>query len=166
MKVLLLATATLAITVAADAAETLPSVTKARNSAVGYALTMDQVTHSFAGKCGATDRESARLARAAWSERNGEAVRSADRYLDFVKRLVTHEKGEEAARRFYEEQKTAFASRAQLTVIDSLLTGNGEREVCGQVLEAISKGRMDVEATPAHFRALQEIRAEITGAGK
>jgi hypothetical protein len=165
MKVLLLATATLAITVAADAAETLPSVTKARNSAVGYALTMDQVTNSFAGKCGATDRESARLARAAWNERNGELVRSADRYLDFVKRLVTHEKGEEAARRFYEEQKTAFASRAQLTVIDSLMAG-GEREVCGQVLEAISKGRMDVEATPAHFRALQEIRAEITGAGK
>ena len=46
MKVLLLATATLAITVAAHAAEKLPSVTKARNSAVGYALTLDQVTKS------------------------------------------------------------------------------------------------------------------------
>lgn len=150
---------------AASAAGPAPAVTSARNSAVGYALTLEQVTGSFAGRCGAVDRENARVARAAWAERNGELVRSADRYLDFVKRLVTHERGEAAAQRFYEDQKRAFASRAQLTVLDSLLDVGGEREVCGRVLEAMSAGRMDL-ASPAHRRALEEIRSELSGAAK
>ena len=145
----------------AFAVEPAPSVTKVRNTAVGYALTLDQVTRTYAGKCGAVDRDSARLARAAWSARNGELVRSADKYLDFVKRLLTQTQGEEAARRFYEEQKSAFAVRAQLTVFDSLLSGNGEREVCVKVLDAIASGRMDVDSTPGHFKTLKEIGAEM-----
>ena len=143
------------------ASQPAPSVTKARNTAVGYALTLDQVTRTYAGKCGAVDRDSARLARAGWNDRNGELVRSADKYLDFVKRLLTQTQGEEAARRFYEEQKSAFAARAQLTVFDSLLSGNGEREVCAKVLDAIASGRMDVDTTPRHFKTLKEIAAEI-----
>ena len=160
MRVTPVAIAALFAIAGAQASGAPPSVTKARNSAVGYALTLDQVTSAFAGKCGALEAGPARLARERWRERNGELVRSADRYLDFVKRLVVQAKGEEAARRFYDEQKTAFAAHAQLTVIDSLVTGSGEREVCGRVLEAMSSGGMDVAATPAHLRALQEIRAE------
>ena len=89
---LALALATLACAV--NAADPSPKVTKARNSAVGYALTLDQVTRSFAGKCGTVDRDSARVARAACNERTGELVRSADRYLEFVKRLVVNTQGE------------------------------------------------------------------------
>ncbi len=145
----------------AEALEPAPAVTKARNTAAGYALTLDQVTRSFAGKCGSVDRDSARLARAAWNERNAELVRSADKYLDFVKRLLTQTQGEEAARRFHEEQKSAFAARAKLTVFDSMLSGGSEREVCTKVLEAMARGALDVESTPRHFRALREIGAEI-----
>lgn len=143
------------------AAERPPSINAARNSAVGYALTMDQVTSSFAGRCGNVDDTNARLARAAWKERNGELVNSANRYLHFVRKLVTQTQGEAAARRFYDEQKAAFAHRAQLTVWDSLLAGSGEAEVCGRVLGAITMGRMDLHATPAHFRTLNEISAEL-----
>lgn len=149
----------------AVAAEKPPAVTAARNTAVGYALTMDQVTSSFAGRCGNVDDANARRARTAWKERNGELVNSANRYLHFVRKLVTQTQGEEAARRFYDEQRAAFAHRAQLTVWDSLLTGSGEAEVCGRVLGAISTGRMDFDATPAHFRTLKEISAELPLAG-
>ena len=162
----MLLAAALAIASAASAADPAPSVTKARNSAVGYALTLDRVTDSFAKKCGGVSRESARLARAGWSERNRDMVQSADRYLEFVQRLLVQTRGEEAARRFYEEQKSAFAQRAQLAVIDRMLSGAGEREVCEQVLHAIATGGMDVVASPAHRHALEEIRAELPAPGK
>jgi len=150
---------------AAHAADATPSVTKARNSAVGYALTLDQVTRTFARTCDATNREAARVAHASWNERNAELVRSADRYLEFVQRLLVQTQGEAAARRFYEEQKTAFASRAQLTVTDSMMSGSGDRDVCGRVLDAMADGRMDL-ASPAHRGTLEEIRAEQSARGR
>lgn len=154
--------AALALGAGAWAADPATAVTRERNSAVGYALTMDQVTRSFAGKCDAADRGAARRARNAWDERNAESVRAADRYLDFVRGLLARTQGEEAARRFYEEKRTAFAARAQMTVVESLLAG-GEREVCAQVLETMARGGMDLRARPAHYETLQEIRAELAG---
>jgi hypothetical protein len=159
MKRLAAAIAFAALATNAAAVEKAPDVTPTRNSAVGYALTMDQVTRSFAGRCGSYDAAQARVARAAWTERNGEGVSSADKYLGFVRNLVTKTPGEEAARRFYEEQRAAFSRRAQLTVWDSLLAGGGEAEVCDRVLGAIAAGRMDVD--PKHLRTLQEISAEL-----
>jgi hypothetical protein len=108
------------------------------------------------------DRDTAKLARAAWRERNGALVDSANRYLTFVRNILVQTRGEDAARRFYEEQKAAFASRAQLTVWDSVLSGGSEAEVCGKVLGAIAGGRMDFDATPAHFRTLREISSDVS----
>ena len=149
----------------APATEKAPVITPVRNTAVGYALTLDRVTSSFEGKCVNAGGAKAARARAAWKARNGELVDSADRYLRIVRNLIKQSHGEEAARRFYEEQKATFAKHAELTVWDSMLSGSGRAEVCGRMLGAIAEGRMDFTATPEHFRTLKEISEEVARVG-
>jgi hypothetical protein len=150
----------------AGAQDTWPgSITEARNSAVGFALTMDLVTSSLASTCAEASQDLAQkapAARLAWKEHNWHLVDSAHKYLLFVRAAVVAQRGEAAGRAFYEEQRARFLSDARTALNDTFRDGGIAEGECETVVTKLVDGSMNFEAKPDFFKALMEIEDAIS----
>jgi hypothetical protein len=148
----------------ARAQEQPGAITEARNAAVGFALTMDLVTSSLASTCAETSEALSRTApaaRSAWKAHNWHLVDSAHKYLLFVRARVVAQRGEDAGRAFYEEQRARFVADARTALTDTFPEGGINAGECETVVTKLVDGSMDFEAKPDFFKALVEIEEAI-----
>lgn len=147
-------------------AEERPAViTQERNSAVAFALTVDIVATSLAATCASTSEALAAKAaaeRSVWRAHNWHLVEAAHKYLLYVKAAVAGQRGEDAGRAFYEEQKARFFAEAKTALAEIFPAGGVTEAECEGVVMKLSDGSMNFEAKPEFFRALEEIETDMS----
>lgn len=140
-------------------------ITEQRNAAVSFALTVDIVTTSLAATCaeaGESLAVKAAAARSSWRAHNGHLVDAAHRYLLHVRAVVAAQRGEDAGRAFYEEQKARFFAEAKTALMETFPAGGVGASECEAIVPKLRDGSMNFEAKPEFFQALLGIKADMS----
>lgn len=131
-----------------------------KNSVIYDALYADALMNTWRYQCSEVSTRThyaAREARAAWWQRNGEYIKSADFGLSYNIVTVTDDRIETGAR-LAMAMMWDIRTRSSKAVSDSLANKSNKETICLNTLEEYKKGKKDISANPQMSALLSDLK--------
>jgi hypothetical protein len=157
----LIFTAALAVLATHASASTPLQVTEQRNAAVGFALTGYVALERMEKSCSIVPEASSPFsdARRQWISRNKSYVDAANGWMDYVKSLITQEKGSQVAEAFISNTYNVFSDQASMLAAESLPGSPPLAADCIKWVGILNSKQFDFDKNPEFSLDLKEIRA-------